>query len=145
MMSKRDKGASSLEGIEEIASDGDVFAYVVRAGLDPKASTFFTPHELGFQAGMVVVPEGTAVARHDHLPVARQITGTSEALFVRRGRCEMDIYDRSRSLVSTTELRAGDMALFVGIGGHGFRALEDTVLFEVKQGPYEEAADKERF
>ena len=134
-----------MEGIEEIASDGTVLAYLVRATLDPKASTFFTPPELNFQSGLVVVPEGRTVARHDHLPVRRQLTGTSEALFVRRGRCEMDIYNRSRELVSTHELRTGDMALFVGVGGHGFRALEDTVLFEVKQGPYEEVADKERF
>ena len=30
-------------------------------------------------------------------------------------------------------------------GGHGFRVFEDTVLLEVKQGPYPGEAEKERF
>jgi hypothetical protein len=30
-------------------------------------------------------------------------------------------------------------------GGHGFRMLEDTVLLEVKQGPYGGQAEKSRF
>jgi hypothetical protein len=30
-------------------------------------------------------------------------------------------------------------------GGHGFRVLEDTVLLEIKQGPYPGGAEKERF
>jgi hypothetical protein len=30
-------------------------------------------------------------------------------------------------------------------GGHGFRMLEDTLLLEVKQGPYLECEEKERF
>jgi hypothetical protein len=41
-------------------------------------------------------------------------------------------------------LRAGDIAIAVG-GGHGFRMLEDTVLLEVKQGPYPGQTEKERF
>jgi hypothetical protein len=30
-------------------------------------------------------------------------------------------------------------------GGHGFRMTEDTVLLEVKQGPYPGVQEKERF
>ena len=30
-------------------------------------------------------------------------------------------------------------------GGHGFRMLEDTVLFEVKQGPYTGLDEKKWF
>jgi hypothetical protein len=30
-------------------------------------------------------------------------------------------------------------------GGHGFRMLEDTVILEVKQGPYTGEDEKERF
>ena len=35
----------------------------------------------------------------------------------------------------------GDIVLLLG-GAHGFRMLEDTVLFEVKQGPYIPKKDK---
>ena len=64
---------------------------------------------------------------------------------IERGRCEVDVYGEDRQVVATRELRAGDILIAVA-GGHGFRVLEDTVLLEVKQGPYPGgAADKERF
>ena len=72
------------------------------------------------------------------------IRGTSEVLIVRRGRCEVDIYNDERQIVATRELRLGDVMIMVG-GGHGFRMLEDTVLLEVKQGPYTGVDEKERF
>ena len=60
------------------------------------------------------------------------------------GRCEMDVYDDERHLVSTHELGPGDVILMVA-GGHGFRMLEDTTLLEVKQGPYTGLEEKIRF
>ena len=65
-------------------------------------------------------------------------------IIVRRGRCEIDVYNDERQLVASREIRAGDIMLMVG-GGHGFRMLEDTVLLEVKQGPYTGIDEKERF
>ena len=48
-------------------------------------------------------------------------------------------------MVATRELQAGDIVIAVS-GGHGFRIQEDTVLLEIKQGPYPGfGADKERF
>ena len=70
--------------------------------------------------------------------------GTSEVLILRRGRCEIDIYNNERELVATRELRQGDIMLMVD-GGHGFRMTEDTVFVEVKQGPYTGLDEKERF
>jgi hypothetical protein len=74
----------------------------------------------------------------------RHLVGTSEVIVVRRGRCEIDIYDNDRTLIASRELRPGDIMLMTG-GGHGFRMLEDTVLLEVKQGPYTGLDEKEHF
>jgi hypothetical protein len=41
-------------------------------------------------------------------------------------------------------LETGDIILLVA-GGHGFRCLEDTVLLEIKQGPYTGLVEKEAF
>ncbi len=41
-------------------------------------------------------------------------------------------------------MSTGDILVLVS-GGHGFRMLEDTVLMEVKQGPYTGLKEKERF
>jgi hypothetical protein len=70
-----------------------------------------------------------------HRAVKRQLIGTAEVLLVQAGRCEVDIYDKGCRLVATPELAAGDLIVLLA-GGHGFRMLEDTVLLEIKQGPY---------
>jgi hypothetical protein len=132
------------EPIEEISAAGELFAYIVRSHLDPAATQFLTPPDLNLQAGFVVVGGGQQIPRHDHKQTERRVIGTAEAIFVRKGRCYVDIYSADRELIATRELRVGDMSLFVR-GGHGFRAIEETLLFEIKQGPYLGLDDKERF
>jgi hypothetical protein len=133
-----------VEGVEAIYQDDTPLAYVVRADAMPGATDFITGDDAAFQAGFVVNPAGGSVVPHIHLPVVRTIVGTSELLLVRRGRCIVDVYGSDRTLVASRELAAGDLVISLG-GGHGFRMLEDTVLFEVKQGPYGGQEEKERF
>jgi len=124
-----------MDHVEQITSAGRPLAYIVRASLAPSATTFLTPPEFTQQVGFVVYPKGGEIARHNHVRIERNIDRTSEVLVVRSGRCELDIYDDDKSLVTTRILAQGDVMIMVG-GGHGFRMLEDTVLLEVKQGPY---------
>ncbi|MGH3008125.1 MAG: cupin domain-containing protein [Gaiellaceae bacterium] len=129
---------------ERIPDQGPLLALLLAGSDDPSETTFPTPPELNLQVGFVVYPGGGEIQRHSHRPLERQIVGTPEVLVVRSGRCEIDLYDHERNLVATRELRAGDVILIAG-GGHGFRMLEDTVLLEVKQGPYTGLDEKERF
>lgn len=129
----------------QIISDGDLpLAYIVRAGWMPDKSQFLTPDNFGQQMGMIVYGAGQSIQPHLHLPVVREVHGTTECIVVRKGSCALDIYDRNKRFLSAHELYLGDIVLLLG-GGHGFRMREDTVLFEVKQGPYVGMADKERF
>jgi hypothetical protein len=130
--------------ISTIASGGITLAYVIRSGPGPDRTEFVTPDDATLQVGFVVYPAGGEVVRHRHLPITRSIVGTSEVLLVREGRCEADLYDQDQRLVSTVELEAGDVIVLIA-GGHGFRMTEDTVLIEVKQGPYVGESEKERF
>ena len=130
--------------LETIAADGAVLAYVARGGAQPHETRFLTPNDCSLQVGHVVYPAGGVVARHMHLPIERHLVGTTEVLVVQSGRCEVDVYDGARAVVATLELQSGDILIAVG-GGHGFRMQEDTVLLEIKQGPYPGTADKERF
>src|SRR3954451_10805527 len=122
-------------GIETIGRDGHAYCYVIRQRSAPAQTTFVTPDDAVQQVGFVVHPAGAEVKRHYHLPLERSIVGTPEVLVVRQGRCEMDVYDDQQEFVCTRELESGDIMVMVG-GGHGFRMVEDTVLLEVKQGPY---------
>ncbi len=133
-----------MEHLEQIRCDGKPLAYIIRAEINPKETAFLTPPEFRQQVGFVVYSAGSKIERHVHRPLERHLVGTSEVLIVRRGRCEIDIYNNRRDLVATRELRQGDIMLMVD-GGHGFRMLEDTVFIEVKQGPYTGLDEKKRF
>jgi hypothetical protein len=133
-----------MNAVEHIVWNGTPLAYIIRAEINLEKTTFLTPSDFNLQLGFVVYQAGGAVIPHIHLPMERKIVGTSEVLLVKKGRCEIDIYNANRELVATRELRQGDVLLTIS-GGHGFRMLEDTVLLEVKQGPYSGSVEKERF
>ena len=134
----------SLAGVDIIEKGGVELCYIIRGELAPDTTTFITPADYKQQVGFVAYPAGGEVQRHLHLPLERHLVGTSEVLFVRKGRCVLDVYDDAKELVASREVKAGDLVLMVG-GGHGLRILEDTLFLEVKQGPYLECEEKERF
>jgi mannose-6-phosphate isomerase-like protein (cupin superfamily) len=86
----------------------------------------------------------SVIPRHIHKPLERHIIGMAEVLVVRSGHCQIEVYDEQKTLVTTRDLYKNDVVLMVG-GGHGFQIMEDTVLLEIKQGPYLGADDKELF
>jgi hypothetical protein len=126
------------------AAAGQTIAVLIAREVEFPETTFVTPPENPLQLGFVAHEAGGAIPAHSHVPVDRRISVTCEFLWVRKGRCEVDLFDDHRTLVATRELRAGDALLLVG-GGHAFRMLEDTVLAEVKQGPYIGLEEKQRF
>jgi len=134
----------ALGAVERIGDRGRSLACIIHAEFQPDATEFVTPDDFTQQVGFVVHEAGQEIARHKHRPIDRCIVGTGEVLIVRKGRCEVDLYNESGALISTRELRTGDILILV-CGGHGFRMLEDTVLLEVKQGPYTGLAEKEFF
>ena len=117
---------------------------IIRREYQPAETTFVTTPDLAQQVGFVVYPTGGVIKRHLHKNIDRQNISSSEALFVRQGKLEIDIYDQNKRLLATRELQSGDFVLMVS-GGHGFRILEATVLLEVKLGPYAGPSDKELF
>jgi cupin fold WbuC family metalloprotein len=128
---------------EAVTSNGALLALVVRGSAMPGATSFVTPQETELQVGFIVYAEGGVIAPHRHIPSPRTIKSTCEVILVRKGRCEVDIYDEKGSRIASVELRTGDLVMMIA-GGHGFRMLEDTVLLEVKQGPYQGLGEKER-
>jgi hypothetical protein len=133
-----------MESLECIYFGEKPLTLIIRAEFPVDKTTFLTPPEFKQQVGFVVYPLGGEITPHVHRALERHLVGTSEVLVVRKGRCEIDIYNDDRELVATRELKTGDIILMVG-GGHGFRMLEDTVFLEIKQGPYTGLDEKERF
>ena len=87
---------------------------------------------------------GKVIPAHTHNPVAREVSYTQEALFIRKGKVRVDFYTKQREYRMSRVLGAGDVVLLIA-GGHGFEVLEKLNMIEVKQGPYLGDADKPSF
>ena len=124
--------------------DGEVIAIVVRAGFTPEGIQFVSQNDYALQLGAMKRPAGYEVVPHAHLPIRRESIGTQEVLFVKSGKIRVDFYNPERRFLESRELGSGDVILMVS-GGHGIEVVEEAVIFEVKNGPFVEGADKQRF
>jgi hypothetical protein len=136
--------ANAQSRTETITHEGQVICLIVRGQPAPKATEFYTPNEFSLQLGHIAYAKGHTIARHFHPRIVRTLDRLSEVLVIQEGRAEIDLYAEDNSLVTTRELGPGDIAVLVS-GGHGFRMLEDTVMVEIKQGPYSGKPEKELF
>jgi hypothetical protein len=139
-----EKAMVQLPQLEIVSHQDKMLCLIIRKVPSPDKTTFFTSAECNLQVGKIVYPKDGTIPRHDHRPIERHVSGTSEVLIVEKGRMIADIYTDTRELHSKHEIGPGDVIVLL-TGGHGFRLLEDTVLVEVKQGPYSAEQDKERF
>lgn len=134
----------SVEPIKHVTWNGQFIATILRRDFRPEKTTFVTPDAYYQQTGLVVYPAGGVITRHVHLPLQRHLIGTPETILVRAGTVEVDLFGLDRTPLGTWVLEQGDLIILAG-GGHGFRCLEDTILLEVKQGPYTGLKEKEFF
>lgn len=89
-------------------------------------------------------PAGKTIAPHVHNIIKREVLYTKEVLFIKKGKIRVDFYNDEKEYISSSVLETGDIILLAS-GGHGFEILEDTEIFEIKQGPYAGENDKTRF
>ncbi len=130
--------------VEKVISDGETLAIIIRHDFAAEGVHFFTPGEFSQQLGFMKHSRGKLIQPHIHSPVQREVTYTQEVLFIRRGKLRVDFYSREKSYLESRMLGAGDVILLAS-AGHGFEVIQDVEMFEVKQGPYAEQADKVRF
>ncbi|MEP6664404.1 MAG: hypothetical protein ABJC04_12155 [Verrucomicrobiota bacterium] len=130
--------------VETIEHAGRMLALIVSHRYEKPGISFFTPNDLSQQLAYMHHPAGKIIDPHLHNPVARSVQFTQETLLLKRGKLRVDFYDDEQNYLSSRVLEAGDVILLVQ-GGHGFEALEELEMFEVKQGPYAGDQDKTRF
>jgi hypothetical protein len=130
--------------IERVMSQGEILAIIVRHNFASPGVHFFTPGEFSQQLGYMQHPVGKIIQPHVHTAATRAVEYTQEVLFVKKGKLRVDFYSREQGYLESRVLDSGDVILLAS-AGHGFEVLEDIEMFEVKQGPYVEHADKVRF
>lgn len=131
--------------IEEIKDPlGTILAIVIRSTYSEPGITFCTPDDFSQQLAYMKHPKGKLIQPHVHNIVKREVLYTKEVLVIKSGKVKADFYTEDRQYVSSTVLNTGDVILLAS-GGHGFEIIEDTEMFEIKQGPYAGENDKTRF
>jgi len=130
--------------IDKILFNGEEMAIIVRSIFQADDIVFFTPDSYSQQLGYMKRGAGYVIPPHVHNPVSREIKYTKEVLFIRRGLVRVDFYDDDKNYIKSSLLYSGDFLLIVA-GGHGFEIIEESEIFEVKQGPYLGENDKTRF
>ena len=130
--------------IKEIKNDQINFAIIIKNDFQCEGIKFFTPDSFSQQLGYMNRPKGYIIEPHLHNQLKREIFYTSEVLFIKNGKVQVDFYTNEKDYFSSEVLLKGDVILLIE-GGHGFKILEDSEIIEIKQGPYAGNLDKTRF
>jgi len=125
-----------MEDTTEIKKGKRVLAIITRNSFRPDGLKFLTPESYPFQIGVHHRPQGLELKPHFHTLKEPLIINTiQEVLFVKSGKIQVDLYDDDWKIVESCILESGDAILLID-GGHGVKFLEDSDIFEIKQGPY---------
>lgn len=132
------------EGIEYLYNEGELYSVVLRGNYKNESVSFFTPDSFSQQLGYLPHKKGNVIKPHKHKINKREILYTQEVLFMKKGKVKINFYKHEKIHVGSEIIKGGDIILLCA-GGHGFEILEDTIMIEVKQGPYMGIDDKDRF
>ena len=127
-----------------IENNGKLIAIIIKNSYSNDGVSFFTPDEYSQQLAYMHHPAGKSILPHFHNPVPREVIHTQEVLVLKKGKSRADFYDDQQNYLESRILKSGDIILLAS-GGHGFEALEEIEMIEVKQGPYVGPDEKTRF
>ena len=134
-----------MNGVEVIIENGITYAIVIRRNFKSEEKyNFLTPEEYPLQLGANYYQVGETIRKHHHPDKNLAIKNVQEFILVNKGKMRALFFDDNREFCRDTILEQGDMILLTA-GGHGFEVLEETILVEIKQGPYDSESDKVLF
>ena len=81
---------------------------------------------------------------HLHKKRITKILYTTEVILLLKGLLRVDFYSLLKKYLFSKIIKKNDIIMLVH-GGHGFKILKDTEMFEVKQGPFDPKQDKFKF
>lgn len=125
-----------MKGLEHIYHKKKIVATIFRKNISVSGLKFFTDLHNPFQIGIHQKSKGIKLAPHIHrLEKPLIIKTIQEILFVIKGKIRVTLYSKEGKVISRKILKKGDCVLFID-KGHGVDFLEDSRVFEIKQGPY---------
>lgn len=118
-------------------------ALLIKAEYSGSGIEFLTSNDDFMQVAYMEHSAGHVIVPHLHNRIERIIDYTCETLIMRKGVLSVTLYEDEKQRHSF-EIKDGDILVLYS-GGHGFKAIDDIEMVEIKQGPYVGANDKTRF
>lgn len=130
--------------VEHIQYRGDIIAIIFYNGpIDPGVH-FYAENESTLQVGKHLRLKGEQIKPHRHLAVRmHRDEPLKEVLYIEKGKVKVNFYNDRWEEVDSRVLKRGDIILLIS-GGHGFEMLEESVMLEVKEGPYNPASTQRK-
>jgi len=107
----------------------------IRIKTIPQGSIPQTDEKEPLQLVTLKHPQGTYLQAHLHKPQKRITQRLQECLFVRKGKIKIDLYDNNKKYARYLLLKQGEAFISVS-GGIGIRFIQDSEVFEFKNGPF---------
>ena len=131
--------------IEKIIHKKKLLALIVKGKYrNKKGITFFTPNDSTQQFGYMKHDKNYIIKPHLHKKRVTKISYTTEVILILKGQLRVDFYTSGKKYLFSKILKEKDIIMLVH-GGHGFKALKDIEMLEIKQGPYSLIKDKIKF
>ena len=131
--------------IEKIIYKKKLMALIVRGNYRKrKGITFFTSNDSTQQFGYMKHKKKHIIKPHLHKKRMTKIYYTTEVILILKGMLRVDFYNQTKKYLFSKVLKEKDIIMLVS-GGHGFKAIKDLEMLEIKQGPYNLIKDKIKF
>jgi len=123
--------------------DGTLVAIVANFNSFQEGISFYGKREDPMQVLAFRYNRDHVMRDHMHIPRDRVVHKTQEAVIVFKGRAEVRTFDERGKVLDVRNIGAGDIYMSYS-GGVGYTVLEnDTIMVEVKVGPYDIQSDDE--
>ncbi len=87
------------------------------------------------QLATITLEQNQTFKPHKHNYQPRRTVVSQESWCVIKGKVKAILYDLDDTILAEVELMPGDLSLTLA-GGHNYEALEPSIVYEYKTGPY---------
>jgi len=127
-----------MKNVIPIRKGGITYALLIKGDENTcckQGPLFITTPEEPLQVALSRYSRGHVIKPHRHRPIRREITHTYEVIHLEHGDVLVRLFDNARERLAEVRLSPGDTIVLIE-GYHSLKFLDDSVLLEVKQGPY---------
>ncbi len=120
--------------IKKVEHNGELLAIIIKGDDYKEGVTFPTDDSSPMQLGLHNQKKGTILTPHIHFPLKNISLEKTEAFYIKKGKVKITLYTKNKEKIEEIIAEEGNIAYLTA--GHGFEFLKDTIMFELKQGPY---------